>query len=223
MSRSFLLPSLAALLLCAGSAPAQDLAPEEQTSLITKLQQKRAQTPALSAAFTEERISKLVQKPLVTSGTMSFQAPDKFRRDVAGDAPSTTVYNGQELWIYYPAFKEAEHYSLGQNKVVSDMIAALTAGLNFQDVDRFFRMKITKDPAGYHAVLTPKSGGLKKRVTTLTVYMDGEGTILKTDTALPEGERAVTTYKNVHATKQSDAKFDFTPPAGVSVKTPLGK
>jgi chaperone LolA len=206
-----------------GAVRAQDLSADEQGALVTKLQQKRAQMPALTANFSEERVSKLVKKPLITTGTMAFQAPDKFRRDVAGDAPSTTVYNGKELWIYYPAFKEAEHYTLGQNKLVSDMIAALTAGLNFQEVDRFFKMKVAKDGSGHRFVLTPKSGGLKKRVVTLTVFMDEDGIIQKTDAALPEGERTVTTYKNVRATKQSDAKFDFAPPAGTSVKTPLGK
>ena len=40
--------------------------------------------------------------------------------------------------------------------------------------------------------------------------------------ALPKGDRIVTTYRNVRAHKTVEAKFDFTPPAGAHVSTPLG-
>jgi len=40
------------------------------------------------------------------------------------------VCDGRELWIYYPSFKEAEHYVLGQHSFFDDSIAALTASSN---------------------------------------------------------------------------------------------
>jgi chaperone LolA len=225
MSRSFPLLSALVFLACSSFAIGQQpgLSADEEKALLAKLQQQRAQMPAVTATFTEEKTTRLLTKPVMSTGTLAFQAPNKFRRELTGNNPSTTVCNGQELWIYYPNFKEAEHYTLGQKQFFDDSLAALTAGLNFQNVERFFRVNVAKDGGSYRVVLTPKTGGLKRILADLTVWLDDDGTIQKTDAALPKGDRVVTSYRGVHAAKQSDAKFDFTPPAGAKVSTPLGK
>jgi chaperone LolA len=222
MSRFFLLPSL--LLFLAGPLlRGQELNADEQKALVAKLQAHRAEQPALTADFTEERTTTLLMKPLVTGGTLAFQAPNKFRRDLHGNAPSLTVCDGKELWIYYPNFKKAEHYTLGQKQFFDDSIAALTAGLNFQNVEKFFRVTAAKDGEGYRIGLVPKSGGLRKILINLTVWLDADGGIQKTDASLPNKDRVVTTYKNARSAKASAAKFEFSPPAGVEVTSPLGK
>ena len=224
MSRSFLRLSLSLLLASAAVSPAQQpMGAEEEKALITKLQQQRAQMPAITASFTEEKVTRLLSKPINSSGTLAFQAPNKFRRELSGNNPSTTVCDGEVLWIYYPNFKEAEKYTLGQKQFFDESIAALTAGLNFQGVERFFRVAAVKDGSSYRIALTPKTGGLKRILTALTVWLDGDGMIQKTDAALPKGDRVTTIYKNVKAAKQSDAKFEYAPPAGTNVSTPLGK
>lgn len=219
MSRFTLALSLALTL----TTHAQELSTDEQKALVAKLQSQRAQFPSLSAEFSEERTTRLVNKPIVSNGTIAFQAPNKFRREVKGNAPSVAVCNGEELWIYYPSFKEAERYTLGQRQVFDDSLAALTAGLNFEGVEKFFRITASKAEGGYNVALTPKSSGLKKYVTSLQVSMDADGTIKKTDASLPKGDRVVTTYHSVKSTVRIESKFDFTPPAGVNVTTPLGK
>ena len=219
MSRFILALSLALAL----AAHAQELSADEQKALVAKLQSQRAQLPSLSAEFSEERTTRLVNKPIISNGTLAFQAPNKFRREVKGNAPSVAVCNGEELWIYYPAFKEAEHYTLGQRQVFDDSIAALTAGLNFEGVEKFFRVAASKAEGGYSFALTPKSSGLKKYIISLQISMDADGMIKKTDATLPKGDRVVTTYRGVKSTVQIESKFDFTPPAGVNVTTPLGK
>jgi outer membrane lipoprotein-sorting protein len=223
MSRFFPLLSLALLFLLASFADAQGISPEEQKAVMAKFQAHRAEFPSLTADFTEERTSRLLTTPIVSNGTINFQVPNKFRREMHGDAPSLTVCNGTELYIYYPKFKQAEKYTLGQQRFFDDSIAALTAGLNFQNVDKFFRMAVSKAGAGYEIALTPRSGSLKKILTSLTVWLDAEGNLQRTDAVLPKGDRVVTVYKNVHPAKTSEAKFDFTPPAGATVTTPLGK
>ena len=43
------------------------------------------------ADFQEERAIRLMKKPIVSSGRISFQPPNKFRREVKGNSPSITV------------------------------------------------------------------------------------------------------------------------------------
>jgi chaperone LolA len=224
MSRFSLIRRIVVVAIAFTSAAfAQQLTADEQKALVAKLQKQRAEMPAMTAGFTEERTTRLSGKPVVSSGTLSFQTPNKFRRELTGAAPSTTVCDGTELWIYFPKFKEVEHYTLAQQQMLEDSLAALTAGLNFDGVEKHFRYTISKDGDGNRIELIPKRGGLKRFLTTLTVWLDAEGVIQKTDAVLPKGDRVVTAYKSVRSAKKSDGKFEFTPPAGTTVTTPLGK
>ena len=222
-STAALVASLAALIHFAPIATAQQLSADDEKALLTKLREQRSQFPALTADFTEERTTHLLKTPIRSAGTIAFHAPNKFRRDLRGQSPSLTVCNGTELWIYYPAFKEAEHYTLGRKQFFDDSLAALNAGLNFQNVDKFFRIAPVREGTGYRIVLTPKSGGLRRLLTTLTVWMNADAVIEKSDAVLPKGDRISTTYRNVRMLKNVEAKFDFTPPSDARVSMPLGE
>jgi len=221
MCRFFRILSLLALLPACGIAA--DETRDAGAALLAKLRGQRAQFPAMTAEFTEERTTRLLNKPLQSAGTIAFHAPNKFRREMQGTSPSLTVCNGSELWIYYPNFKEAEHYTLGQRQFFDDSLAALTAGLNFQEVDRFFRVSPSRDGDGFRISLTPKSSGLRRFVTSLTVRLNADGIIKSSEALLPKGDRVVTTYRNVRSAKKSDTSFDFKPPAEAHISTPLGK
>lgn len=220
MSRFFLILSLCIVPIL--DARAAQLTADEQTALLARLRNFRTQYPALSADFLEERTTRMLNKPLLSKGTLAFHTPDKFRRDLRGLSPSLTVCNGRELWIYYPNFKEAEHYTLGRKQFFDDSLAALTAGLNFHDVEKFFRISASHEGTGYRITLTPKTSGLRRILTVLDVWLNADAVIEKTEAALPKGDRVVTRYSNVRPAKQSEAKFDFTPPPDVHVSTPLG-
>ena len=210
------------LIALAASVPTQQLSADDEKALLAKLREQRAQFPALTADFTEERTTHLLNKPIRGTGTIAFHAPGKFRRELKGTSPSLTVCNGSELWIFYANFNEAEHYTLGRKQFFDDSLAALTAGLNFQDVDKFFRIAPAREGTGYRILLTPKSSGLRRILTSLTVWLNADAIVEKTDATLPKGDRITTTYRNVRAQKTVDAKFDFTPPTGAHISTPLG-
>ena len=205
------------------SARAADLSPAETQALMKTLQENRQKYPSLTADFVEEKNTHLLTKPLVSEGTISFQAPNKFRREVKGTSPSITVSNGQKLWIYYPSFKEAELYVLGQRAFFDDSIAALTAGLNFQRVEQYYNYKASREPDGYRLYLTPRGLGLKRMLKELTVSLDNEYRIERTETTLPKGDHVVTLFKNQRLAPIPPALFDFTPPADAHISQPLGK
>ena len=209
--------------LFATSAQAADLSPTETQTLLQTLEAKRAKSPSMTADFVEEKTTRLLSKPLITAGTIVFQSPNKFRREVTGKSPSLTVSNGQKLWIYYPGFKEAELYTLGQKAFFDDSIAALTAGLNFNQIDKFFSYKATRETTGYRIQLTPRSSGLKRMVKDLIVWIDDDAKVHRTETTLPKGDRVETAYKNQRATPLPTATFDFTPPTDAHISQPLGK
>ena len=217
--------TLAALSLnLAAARAAEPLTPPERAALLGRLQALHAKSPCFQAAFSEQRTSRLLKKPLTSTGHIAFQIPNKFRREMSGSNPSLTVSNGHELWIYYPNFQEAEQYTLGKRALFDDALAALTAGLNFARVEEFYQLEVTREEGGgYRMALTPHRSNLKKIVAQLAVILDKDLDVRRTDLTLPKGDQVVTTYTAPHREPIPASTFEFVPPAGANVNRPLGK
>src|SRR4029453_4757626 len=120
-----------ALVAPALMAKAAPLSEAELKNLLASIRQKRT----TQADFHEERVIRLMKKPVVSSGTVWFQPPNKFRREGIGNSPSITVSDGRELWIYYPNFKSAERYPLGKGSPLDSTVAAINFPLNLENIE----------------------------------------------------------------------------------------
>jgi outer membrane lipoprotein-sorting protein len=221
LNRSFLfivLFSLAAPLL-----QAEPLSPADLKALLGRIKEKRAAAPQLQADFQEEKNVKMLSKPIVSSGKIWFQSPNKFRREAKGNSPSITVSDGQQLWIYYPKFKSAEHYSLGRRSPLDAGISAITASLNLENVDATYHISGTKEADGYQLQLLPRNPSMKRFLQMFTIRMNNELHVVRTEMVQPNGDRIVTSYSNESRAPIPAGTFEFTPPAGTEVTTPLGK
>jgi len=216
--------ALCLLLLAPFIASAAELNTAESAALLKKLQELREKQPAAQADFKEEKATHLLTRPIVTEGTVSFDAPGKFRREVKGGNASISVSNGKVMWVYYPNFKEAEHYSIGQRSFFDDAMAALTAGLNFEHIEEYYNFKASRDATGYQFQLTPKKPNLKRILDHLDIWMDNDFKVQKTALYQQKGDHIVTVYSNVrHLNSLPASTFEFTPPADAHVSYPLGK
>src|SRR5205823_1173982 len=122
-----------ALLSAAKTAP---LSEADLKNLLAGVRQNRS----TQADFQEERVIRLMKKPVVSSGRISFQPPNKFRREVKGNAPSTTVSDGRQLWICYPNFKSAERYPLGKGSPLDSTVAAINSALDLENIENTFQI-----------------------------------------------------------------------------------
>src|SRR6266550_8772843 len=102
---------VSAMLLFIAVAFLAESAPLSEADLKNLLAGIRANR-STQADFQEERVIRLMKKPIVSSGRIWFQPPNKFRREIKGNSASVTVSDGRQLWIYYPNFKSAERYPL---------------------------------------------------------------------------------------------------------------
>ena len=215
--------ALALVAAFASSASAQPLAPAELKTLLGEIRQKRAAAPQVQADFREEKTMKMMNKPVASSGQMWFQAPNKFRREVKGNSPSITVSNGQQLWIYYPKFQSAEQYKLGKGSPLEAGIAAITASLNLQGVEEKYNITGAREGGDYVLQLTPQAAAMKKMVQQFTIRLNSEFQLERTEAVQPNGDRIVTTYSNESRAPIDAGTFEFTPPPGTKVTTPLGR
>ncbi|HEX4641343.1 MAG TPA: outer membrane lipoprotein carrier protein LolA [Chthoniobacterales bacterium] len=211
------------LLLCAPLLRAEPLSPADLKSLLGRIKEKRAGAPQVQADFQEQKDVKMLNKPIVSTGKIWFQRPNKFRREAKGNSPSITVSDGQQLWIYYPKFSSAEHYSLGKRSPLDAGINAITASLNLENVEATYHISGTKESDGYQLQLLPRNPSMKRFLQTFTIRMNNELQVIRTEMVQPNGDRIVTTYSNETRGAIPASTFEFTPPAGTEVTTPLGK
>src|ERR1043166_4059028 len=181
------------------------------------------QNRSTQADFQEERVIRLMKRPVVSSGRISFQPPNKFRREVKGNSPSVTVSDGRQLWIYYPNFKSAERYPLGKGSPLDSTVAAINSALNLENIENTFQINAAKAEKGYELTLTPRTGSMKRAFQRLDLRIDDNLRVERTDMLLPNGDRIVTTYSNQTRAPVPGSTFEFKPPPGTQVTTPLGQ
>ena len=217
-------PLLAFLLLFAAPLiQAQSLSQADVKSLLARIRERRASAPNVHANFQEQKTIHLLNKPIVSSGKIWFQTPNKFRREIGGNSPSITVSNGRDLWIYYPNFKSAEHYALGKRSPVDAVIAAINTALNLENVENTFQVTGTKSGNGYELQLLPRSPSMKRMFQRFDLRLNNDLAVDRTDMIQPNGDQIVTTYSNQTRAPIPESTFEFAPPAGTETTNPLGR
>jgi len=205
-----------AMTCIANSAPVSEA---DLKNLLVSIRQNRI----TQADFQEQRMIRLMRNPILSSGKVWFQPPNKFRREVKGNSPSLTVSDGRQLWIYYPNFKSAERYPLGKGSPLDSTVAAINSSLNLEDVENNFQISAAKVENAYELRLSPRAVSMKRVFQKLNLRINDQLRVERTDMLLPNGDRIVTTYSNQTHGPVPASMFEFTPPAGTDITTPLGK
>jgi outer membrane lipoprotein carrier protein len=212
---------LAALffLIIVPMANAEALSEADVKNLLARIREHRI----TQADFQEQRVIRLMKKPIVNAGKVWFQPPNKFRREVKGSSPSLTVSNGQQLWIYYPNFKSAERYSLGKRSPLDSVIASINSALNLENIENTFHITATRAGNGYELELTPRTASMKRAFQKLNLRINDKLQVERTDMLQPNGDRIVTLYANQTRAPIPPSMFEFTPPPETDIATPLGR
>src|SRR5262245_34266663 len=194
-----------ALTSIANSAPVSET---DLKNLLAAIRQNRI----TQADFQEQRMIRLMKKPILSSGKVWFQPPNKFRREVKGSSPSLTVSDGRQLWIYYPNFKSAERYPLGKGSPLDATVAAINSALNLENIDTSFNVSATKSDNGHELALLPRTAAMKRVFQKLDLRINDKFRVERTDMLLPNGDRIVTTYSNQARAPIPASTFEFKPP-----------
>jgi outer membrane lipoprotein-sorting protein len=212
---SKLSPLLLSLVLLTPIVRAQSLSEAEVKNLLVRIAERRASSPDVRADFQEQKTMHLLNKPIISL--------NKFRREITGNSPSVTVSNGRDLWIYYPNFKSAEHYSLGKRSPVDAAIAAINTALNLENVENTFRISGAKIDNGYDLQLLPRSPSMKRMFQKFDLRLNNDLVAERTEMTQPNGDHIVTTYSNQTRAAIPALTFEFTPAGGTEVTNPLGR
>src|SRR5258708_40108892 len=209
--------------VAASFASAAPMTSDEINDLVKRLESHYENKVALQANFREECRMSILKEALVNQGKLWFTPPDKFRREIEGNQPSTTVIDGKQMTIYYPNLKTAERYNLDKRPELKNSLQAIQGGLNFQRLSDYYNNEGTKEGKSYRVTLNPKTASIRKMVKTITITVEQDLTPEAVELETARGEKVNITYSNVKRDSVSDSTYQFNPPARTNITTPFGR
>ena len=216
-------PLLLVLLFVTSVVRAQSLSEAEVKKLLARIHELRVKSPQVRADFQEEKVSHFLNKPLVSTGRVWFQAPNKFRREMKGSSQTVAVSNGHDFWIYFPNTKSTQHFTLGKNSPVDTAITAMSTALNLENVENMFQVSGSKVADGYELQLLPRTPSVKRLFQRFDLRISSDLFVQRTEMLKQNGDRIVTTYSNQTRAAIPAATFEFTSPPGTDVSRPLAR
>ena len=201
---------------------AAPLSQSETQDLVRRIQAASESRPSIEAKFLEERQTGLLKQPLKNEGKIWATLPDKIRREINGTTPSATVIDGNNMVVYYPNLKEEEVYDLEKRPMLKDSLQAITAGLDFQQLNNYYYVQASKEGAEYQITLTPKTAAVSKIVKRVAVTVNQNLLPSRVELETTQGQKVDIRYSDVHHGAIPDSMFQLTPPPGTKVTHPLG-
>jgi outer membrane lipoprotein-sorting protein len=159
IDRRRVLAALAALPLGA-HAQAFDLA---------QLMRLLAQAQSGEATFTETRHSSVLDRPLESSGRLTFQAPDRFTRETLKPRSESIAVVGNELTMRQGSrSRTLQLDSVPEAAVIVEAIRGTLTG-NRSAIERHFDAQVSGGPASWQLLLAPRDAGLRRLVVQVAI------------------------------------------------------
>jgi len=172
---------------------------------LSRLQVFQHDLKDLSGAFHQLRETKLLGSSVASSGQFWYRHPDQLRLKYTSPETSEVVVKGADVWLYFPASQEAQHYTLENRAALSGLFVGF--GGEAPDLRENFEVSLLEDarrgPNG--------EGGL--------VLAPREGSSLAVDVSRVE---IVLSAVRINP-GLAPTLFDFTPPPGVTVVDHAGR
>lgn len=149
--------SIASLFALALGCMAVARTAQAEGDIIASLKEKQASITSVSASFVQEKSTRLLTKPVRSSGQFRYRKPGMIRWEYTGNANMQVIYNGRELWIHYPGLKEADRLT-----GVSQYGSLLQ--FDVHSLSKDYTVIARKEDGSIYLVFTPKAKGPISRI-----------------------------------------------------------
>jgi outer membrane lipoprotein-sorting protein len=183
------LVSLLICLLLATPALADD-------AFLPQLMQQLARVKTATAHFTERKYMAVLDQPLDSAGTLTYQAPDRVEKITESPAPERFVVAGNHVTIEQGG--ETHQLELGDYPEIQAFVASIRAPLagDLTALQRFYTVDATGSLQQWQLTLTPIPGKAKPLVDS--IILTGHGSEFETiETVETDGDRSVLTISDL--------------------------
>jgi outer membrane lipoprotein-sorting protein len=190
MKRLRRLALLAAAAVAAHAAGAQDAS-------LADVMRELAAVPSAQARFTETKQVALLKSPLVTTGTLSYQRPDRLEKHVLSPYDERISIVGTEISVVNKARGRAQTFSADSNSTLQALIESLRATLagDLPALERHFAVSFDGSAREWAIVLVPRDAGTVALIARIRLAGSG-GRLTRIDIDEAGGDRSVMTIQD---------------------------
>jgi outer membrane lipoprotein-sorting protein len=189
---------LAVFMLLAIAAPA--VAQTQAGWGLPQLMATLAHVKSASAQFVERKTLRVLDTPLVSSGTLLYVAPDQVEKITVLPERERIAISGDKLTIEGGTSDRPRTLSLANAPEIAAFVESIRATLagDLPALDRFYRVKLAGEPASWQLDLVPRAEKLTQLVRRIRISGSGEKiTSVETDEA--DGDRSeMSVVEDVH-------------------------
>ncbi len=155
---------------------------------LVALMQTLAQTRSATVAFTESQTSPVLSAPLVSTGTLTYVAPDYVRKATLSPVPNVFTLDHNQVTLTNGTDAGTHVFNLSQDPRIAGLVEGIRATLagDLPTLENFYTLSLTGDAAGWQLKLLPKDPALAHFVR-LIVISGSQGRIEIIDTTSHDG------------------------------------
>jgi hypothetical protein len=157
------------------AAPALAVAQTATGWGLPQLMQSLSLVRSSSARFTERETMRILNAPLMTSGTLHYVAPDWIQKTTTSPVPERFVLDHGEVTIVGGADNQTHVFSLSDYPQIGGLVDGILATLagDLPALDRFYAVQLTGNPAAWQLLLQPKGADVARFIAWIRI--GGEG------------------------------------------------
>lgn len=179
---------------------------------------RSAQADFTQVVTSPKRSGETVARSKTSYGHFAFQRPGRFRFDYTRPFAQTIVADGETLWLHDVDLEQVT--ARRQQDVLGSTPAALiVSGTSLRELETHFELQADGQADGLEWVKARPRQGDNQLQQVRVGFRDGEMARLEIEDSL--GQRSVLTFSDWKSNVAVPAqRFQFQPPAGVSVIRP---
>jgi hypothetical protein len=189
---------VAVVMSLAITAPARAQTPGDWG--LPQLMATLARVKSASAQFVERKTLRVLDAPLVSSGTLLYVAPNQVEKITVLPERERVAISGDKLTIESGSSDRPRTLSLANAPEIAAFVESIRATLagDLPALDRFYRVALAGRPASWQLDLTPRAEKLGQLVHLIRISGSGEKiTAVVTDEA--DGDRSeMSVAEDVH-------------------------
>jgi hypothetical protein len=141
-----------------------------------------------SAQFTERKTVRMLNAPLVESGTLSYAAPDWMQKMTVSPVPERFVLDGEQVTLTGGADNQVHVFSLSDDPRIGGLAGGILATLSgdLTALQRVYMVRFSGGPASWQLLLRPRDAGLARFMSWMCISGSGNR-IGEIDTASGDG------------------------------------
>jgi outer membrane lipoprotein-sorting protein len=190
--------TVVAVLACAALSSPPTRQPDLFDELYARGQKQNAGLKTLTASFTETTTSALLTKPLVASGTVVVERPEKVALRYTEPDERTVIVDGDRLSISWPAAKMRSTRDIGatQRRIQKYFVDSSPRELRSHfDVTA---SEAHDRPATYLVTMVPRRKQIQEGITRLELWIDRPTLLLSAmRMTFPQGDTKLMTFRDV--------------------------